>query len=763
MFDHLIANLIYPDCSNQSDSNQDDPKPAPLSLSLDKEQEPEKLEIEKPSGSVLSLEKSKEPLKSQLYGTNINPITDNDDNDNKESDKPSDKPSQNQPSNSKSANAYNMDSVFNFSIAQEMGSIKQSVDLQNISNQDLELSALYKIGDDNFQAKKPNNEINNESNNESLKQPEEKDSQQNNQNSEIRSEISNISDQQDNSAAAKVEFNEFTINDFAEFLGKKNETSPTNNKAINPEKSLQNSSLLNPLSASIEDQASVLLEEIPDIKESDFVSEEFTDKVTPLKNQQDDHQDLNIKQENNEEIQLSKIFNEQKNSSDMMNSQNFNLSHDSLMSEAVGNKNTEEQANLLGDDFLELDSKTNDEESNNNSPSDQTSSSKIENLANDKNIYQQGDDPSLKVNSEYNKFHNLSEKAKSSLTSKVTQFKSTFGKTNAKDNDLVKYAFFLILLAMAAIAITQTPLKNILADKLVELKKSQKSSSEVAESKPNEDRDDNDNNLQTKDQKNKDDQDQDSTKDTDKDYAKSDIDSDSDKFDQTEELDDNSYKDKQPGSGQTEIYFSLDKDRKKSFDQSLYPKPSFKLTSQQFISKLESPTLWHHYQVIKYIRKFGIIDRVDVLNQIIEKNQKLWLSLEAVACLYEFNEKVTSSKLQHVIYDHNITLLNNWVMKQRSARKLKRGEAIVLRTLLNIAEGETRYRILVTLSKHPDRLNYLYLLNAIQDPYPKISSFSEKHSKTIPRSEKIYLKDVLDKKQQLEFDDNKKPTIADQA
>ena len=167
-------------------------------------------------------------------------------------------------------------------------------------------------------------------------------------------------------------------------------------------------------------------------------------------------------------------------------------------------------------------------------------------------------------------------------------------------------------------------------------------------------------------------------------------------------------------------------------------------STEEIQRRENSPILWHRYELVDYMRSHRLQDSRSsaTLWKWIEKNEKLWLSMEALSFLLASGKVVTMSQLKKVLDGHPAQLVAKWSKRFRSA-SFRRGDKSLLRMLIHLGNGSVRYQALRTLLHSPDTLSRAYITACTLDPYPTIARACEGWSRRVSSySERIRFEKV---------------------
>ena len=671
---------------------------------------------------------------------------------------------------------YNMDSVFDFSIADEMGSINQA-NIESLNNDDSSLdglSQLYQMGesrqstkiDSTYQQSQPLDANSADANSSSL--PSLDDAAANTPSSK--------QDKNQNQSSSQLDLNDLTLNDIAKHLGKRGTNASSNTGSLAKDDfssslDIHGSSQAMSKDSSLEElDGNSLLQELPDIQDSDFSSQEFTDKISPLSGDKEESQEILIDKSslNKSEDILSDDM--------MMESQNFNLTQNSLLgdihnnqkvSDDIDNSEKEQPADIsLNQQDQELDPQNSEIKDEFESKADDFTPDELN------DIYTPGDSE-VKLNSEAKneiKYQESkdSKASKISMSASISTFAKKFGnKKNAGSSASNLRLIVLIgaFVAVSAFVFTKTPVKHDIEDFLEEygikdkiiafvdnIKGNNKnnnysnSSSVASESSSNKKNDADIKGSSSSTSTSSSSESTSSEKSQNNQIADS---SDDQKIDNSQSMES-----KPDYNIPQDIYSQLPVSQDYKFNKVNYPKPVISYSEEEIIKKMESSVVWHQYELVDQIRKYGLVGQVAVLKNIIDQNKKLWLSLSAISALLEFSQEFRTDMLQEVLQKHRTSLLLKWIKKFRSAKKIPTGESIIIRSLIKVGDGKTRKEIIKTLSFHPTRLNKLYILAATDDNYLLIKKFSKNFVQTIAIKERDYLHKVLLDEVALNFEES---------
>ncbi|MCY4443768.1 MAG: hypothetical protein OXC44_03085 [Proteobacteria bacterium] len=154
-------------------------------------------------------------------------------------------------------------------------------------------------------------------------------------------------------------------------------------------------------------------------------------------------------------------------------------------------------------------------------------------------------------------------------------------------------------------------------------------------------------------------------------------------------------------------------------------------TKEELEKKLTSDVIWHNYEAVHHIRKHRLWNHAALLKSVIEKNRKLWLSLEAYAALLESNisSSLDITDLKSLVAKHRSDLLKRWSKRFRS-KKAATGDEKLLGFLLRISPPEVRYEILRTFVSIRTELAKNHIAAGTKDPNNRIANACTQWSKT---------------------------------
>ncbi|MCY4380022.1 MAG: hypothetical protein OXC40_00415 [Proteobacteria bacterium] len=148
-----------------------------------------------------------------------------------------------------------------------------------------------------------------------------------------------------------------------------------------------------------------------------------------------------------------------------------------------------------------------------------------------------------------------------------------------------------------------------------------------------------------------------------------------------------------------------------------------KWPEQEFDQRLEADKVWPKYEMVSYIRHHKLTEKISILEKMLfTENGKPWLVLFTLSVLIELGATVETNDIKQYIKHISSRTLANWSKKIRGESDYRRGEILLMRKLIRLADGRGRLEILRTLREDRSSVSREYLKAAKYDPHPMIRS-----------------------------------------